>query len=189
MHFGIDFGAKLAGTTAICYDTSDALVILQSQKKQDADLFCSELIQHNSPEFIMIDAPLSLPKAFFGEGEDFFYRSCDRQMKAMSPMFLGGLTARAIRLANFWKSSGVVFFETYPRMVSLRFSENFSAQSDEHFCKNIVDLIRNETGLEIRFSKKSKHSYDALLAWYAGYHKNKGSAKKAGDQNEGIIWY
>lgn len=104
-------------------------------------------------------------------------------------MFLGGLTARAIRLANSWKSSGIEFFETYPRMVATRIPENFSPQSDELFCKDVIVFINNETGLEIRFSKKSMHSCDALLAWFAGYLKNQGSSKKAGDDTEGIIWY
>lgn len=90
MHLGIDYGSKLAGTTAICYQEGDALTIIQSEKKQDADRFINDTVESLKPEQIFIDAPLSLPAAYFGNGDDYFYRDCDRQLKAMSPMFLGG---------------------------------------------------------------------------------------------------
>lgn len=189
MHFGIDFGAKLAGTTALCYDTSFELVIIQTTKKQDADLFCSEWIEKLSPEFVMIDAPLSLPKAYHGQGDDFFYRDCDRQLQAMSPMFLGGLTARAMRLAKFWAKSGKIFYEAYPRMVETVIPESRRDKSNALYCDDIVAFIRKETELEIKFMQNSKHSCDALLAWFAGYRKSKGIAHKTGEISEGLIWY
>jgi len=189
MHFGIDFGAKFAGTTAICYDTSDKLIVVQSIKKQDADHFCNEWIEKLSPDFVMIDAPLSLPKTYHGDGDDFFFRDCDRQLRAMSPMFLGGLTARAMRLAKIWTDFGKIFYEAYPRMVATVIPESGSDKSKGLFCKNIVDFIGKETKLEIRFVQNSKHSCDALLAWYAGYRKIQGIAQKTGEISEGLIWY
>ena len=37
MHFGIDYGSKLAGTTVICFAHNKHLEFIQSEKKQDAD--------------------------------------------------------------------------------------------------------------------------------------------------------
>jgi hypothetical protein len=39
MHFGVDYGARFAGTTVICYEDGNQLVIAQT-RKQDADAFC-----------------------------------------------------------------------------------------------------------------------------------------------------
>ena len=106
MHIGIDYGAKLAGTTAICFEQSGQLKIWQSEKKKDADKFVQESIKQLQPTTVFIDAPLSLPLAYFGEGENYFYRECDKILKGMSPMFLGGLTARAMRLAKPYTRNG-----------------------------------------------------------------------------------
>ena len=39
MHIGIDYGSKLAGTTALAYELNGKLILLQSQKNKDADAF------------------------------------------------------------------------------------------------------------------------------------------------------
>ena len=96
MHFGIDYGSKLAGTTVITYDIDRVLYQLQSDKKSDADKFVLNHVTDLKPDAIYLDAPLSLPKAYFGEGDDFFYRKGDKELRAMSPMFLGGLCRKKI---------------------------------------------------------------------------------------------
>jgi uncharacterized protein len=49
-----------------------------------------EILDMLQPARIFMDAPLSLPQVFFGpSGNEFFYRRCGRELKAMSPMFLG----------------------------------------------------------------------------------------------------
>jgi len=60
LHLGIDYGSKLAGTTAICVKIEGHLDLFQSGKKQDADLFISKIIHQYQPEKVFIDAPLSL---------------------------------------------------------------------------------------------------------------------------------
>jgi uncharacterized protein len=88
---------------------------------------------------VCIDAPLSLPGVFTGLAgcDDYFYRASDRALRAMSPMFLGGLTARAMRLANHSASrlarraaqreheqndehGHIHFYETYPAEAARR---------------------------------------------------------------------
>jgi predicted nuclease with RNAse H fold len=98
MHFGIDYGSKMAGTTVITYNQDNVLYQRSSVKNGDADAFILDCVTELQPGQIYIDAPLSLPLACFGKGTDFFYREADRKLKAMSPMFLGGLTARAMKL-------------------------------------------------------------------------------------------
>lgn len=114
MHVGIDYGSKLAGTTVLCWEQDGQLHYQQSEKKKDADQWLIQLIQELSPPEVFIDAPLSLPAAYHGKGEDFFYRDCDRELRAMSPMFLGGLTARAMKLRHLLSPQQIVFQETYP---------------------------------------------------------------------------
>ena len=111
-HLGIDYGSKLAGTTSICWLEQDKLSIKQSSKKENADEMIEDILNHLKPEFVFIDCPLTLPSAYHGEGDDFFYRHCDKELRAMSPMFLGGLTARGMRLKHNSKSSH--WHEVYP---------------------------------------------------------------------------
>lgn len=117
-HMGIDFGAKLAGTTAVAMVRDGALRLWQSEKGKDADSWLLYLIAELQPKVIFLDAPLSLPKVYareaFTTASDFFYRQADREVQAMSPMFIGGLTARAIKLRTQLAAQGIAVLETYP---------------------------------------------------------------------------
>ena len=65
MHIGIDFGAKLSGTTAICMGVvGGRLEVTCSKKGQDADLFLNAALKGKAPATVCIDAPLSLPLAY-----------------------------------------------------------------------------------------------------------------------------
>lgn len=57
-------------------------------------------IEKYSINLVCIDAPLSLPGVYFDKNKfhDYLYRKCDNACKAMSPMFVGAFTARAIQL-------------------------------------------------------------------------------------------
>ena len=107
-HIGIDYGSKMAGTTVIAYLKSGKLHFAQSQKKKDADLFVENWVAQHQPRAIFLDAPLSLPGVYTEPEayDDYFYRAGDRLLRAMSPMFLGGLTARAMRLSRRLKATG-----------------------------------------------------------------------------------
>jgi predicted nuclease with RNAse H fold len=107
--WGIDFGKKLSGNTVICEKNGDLTRFYRASKDTDADKFITGLIKDVRPEIIFIDAPLSLPAAYHDSEnyQDYFYRLCDRQLKAMSPMFLGGLTARAIKMKTEVEKLGI----------------------------------------------------------------------------------
>ena len=99
---GIDYGAKLSGYTAICFNQNDILTIQQCLYGKDADKWLKEVLTQHDFESVYIDAPLSLPgkyRALSGYN-DFHYRKCDQELRAMSPLFLGGLTARAMSFSD-----------------------------------------------------------------------------------------
>ena len=181
---GIDFGAKLAGTTAVCFARGQQLHLLQSTKKQDADAWLCQRIEELQPSSVYMDAPLSLPGVYSGVGSDYHFRASDRAVGAMSPMFLGGLTARAMQLRAAFPS--VPFYEVYPaQMVRL-------LQALKEFYKKDLPLfLKAMQGiLPFPFDElpQNWHQADAALAWFAGWRHQHGEAESYGDAAEGQIW-
>lgn len=184
---GIDYGSKLAGTTAVCYDKGDGLVFVQSAKKQDADAFLAQLFSELRPQKIFFDAPLSLPAAYFGKGEDFFYRQCDKETKAMSPMFLGGLTARAMKLAAQFPQ--ITFRESYPGyLIRTVWSYKELYLKKEAYDNRLADQIIKDYNLKIKEPPTNWHQLDALVCWISGLRDQKGDVLKLGDKEEGLIY-
>ena len=118
----MDLGNKLAGTTVICFLNEQGLPEWrQSLKNKDADAFLQKVLTELDLRALFLDAPLSLPGVYrFGKPyEDYFYRRGDRLVKAMSPMFLAGLTARAIRLKDQLEASLLLsVMEAYPKAMA-----------------------------------------------------------------------
>ncbi len=183
---GIDYGTKLAGTTAICFQENGVLKVLQSRKKQNADAFIKEIVLQKNPDFIFIDAPLSLPIAYQSKGDDFFYRAADRELRAMSPMFLGGLTARAMQLAFWCKNMNINIHETYPAHTShLLFGEKVKAGMRQTLLKTWLD--KNEIAFETS-CLSNPHAVDSTLAWVSGKRFTNGQAIITGNPSEGLIY-
>jgi len=188
---GIDYGSKLAGTTAVCFHDG-GLVFEQSQKGKDADEFIIEVVNRIRPVKIFIDAPLSLPGAYFEKSpdNDFFYRRCDRELKAMSPMFLGGLTARAIKLKYYFHETAGDFYEAYPRgLVDELIKED--EQFGRHYksdLKIFTDLLIIKFELKLVEYPTNWHQCDALLAYLTGLRFLKGNFLRYGDPGEGLIY-
>lgn len=186
---GIDYGSKLAGTTSICFEVDNKLVFLQSEKKKDADKMIIQFLENYKMAKVFFDAPLSLPKAFFGEGEDFFYREGDRAIGAMSPMFLGGLTARAIKLKTTFEKTGISFFEAYPGGLAkaLKINEKGYKKIKEQI-KPLTDEISTNFNLSLENYPNNWHQFDSLLAFVVGLRFNANQALFFGDEGEGGIW-
>ena len=191
MHFGIDYGSKLAGTTVVTYNLNGNLKQRSSEKRKDADMLILEAVKELGPTSIFIDAPLSLPLAYSNKGNDFFYREADRMLKAMSPMFLGGLTARAMKLKNQIEAEfGIAAYETYPAALIQTFSD-LSELYNKKDVKSIPPFIeifsQKIPDFSIEELPKSYHSVDSLLAWFSGYRHLEGKASCVGNKKEGII--
>ncbi len=187
-HVGIDFGAKKAGTTVICALQESSWFIRQSSSGIDADTFLEKEIVRLNPDYIFIDAPLSLPRVYSQEfmdpEADFHYRECDRLAGAMSPLFLGGLTARAIRLRSIWESSGIHVLETYPKLMAAELKAVTYKKDLDLFRKTLNQFLDKALpGLQ------SWHQADACLAWLSGFRYLEGNALVIGDKKEGQIIY
>jgi len=106
--WGVDYGKKLSGNTVVCKKQAMSVRFFQAEKRQDADAFLLDLMWQESPEQIFIDAPLSLPGVYCdGKNYDnYFFRRCDQQLGAMSPMFLGGVNCAGHELKGSGRGTG-----------------------------------------------------------------------------------
>lgn len=193
MIVGIDYGAKLAGTTVIArmYD-HNKVDFFASEKKQDADAFILDFIKSNCDVWLAyLDAPLSLPKVYMNEKSDssYFYRAADQATGAMSPMFLGGLTARAMKLSVDLGKQGVKVVETYPAKLA-----EVLKMKDENYKKNKLSIgdfcnkLKELSGFEFENDLvKTWHHFDALLCLFSAKRYEIQSAMVFGDVEEGTI--
>lgn len=187
---GIDFGAKLAGTTAITFIQDFKFKTLSCKKGEDADAWIFKQIENRHVKTVFIDAPLSLPPAYFdSQSNEFFYRNADAALGAMSPMFLGGLTARAMKMKRLLNSQNISVFETYPAALVRQLLPNskFYKKDIQGFRKELHNTTK---GLELpalpRFT--TFHQVDSLLAWISGYRHHTHQSNIVGSQEEGVIF-
>lgn len=181
---GIDYGSKMAGTTSICWSKGPSLVIEQSEKKQDADQFLADLFHTNDFDLIAIDAPLSLPAAYRHPDEtDYFFRTADREVGAMSPMFLGGLTARAMRLQSMFASAERSFIECYPAgLVRQLKLEEYYKKDLALFAERLAAFLPTSVP-----DFTNWHQADSVLAWLSAYRFRTGTHESFGRKSEGVI--
>ncbi len=188
---GVDYGSKMAGTTVICYydTTTHQLFLESSEKKKDADAFLKKSIETHQPSYVFIDAPLSLPLVYQNRPgyTNFFFRKVDQEVQGMSPLFLGGLTARAMKLAYDLKP--LPFYETYPAAQSKRLHlkalgyktkvaqiDPVLAEINQHYPEFTLPPIKNW------------HEVDALLALIGAYRFWKSEHQVLGDAEEGQVY-
>jgi predicted nuclease with RNAse H fold len=194
MILGIDYGSKTAGTTvlALYQDKVTPLRFVHTVSGHDADKVILDALSGLEPSEVFLDAPLSLPLVYKDKPgyQDYFYRRADRDLSAMSPMFLGGLTARAIALSAQIRAMGHQLYEAYPAGLAKHF------KLDEHGYKkakrNLVVV-----GKKLAETHQVKlnvdhlddwHHVDALLCVVIGLRRKAEKAKAYGTEEEGIIW-
>lgn len=183
-HIGIDFGGKLNGTTAICYQENRHLTFRQSTKKQDSSEMIKEFVHLHKPDFVFIDVPLSLPGIYRGlKGcSDYMYRQSDRELDAMSPMFLGGFTARGIELKDYLESLGIQVFETYPADI-----KKICGIAKDTPLEESYSLFSQYIKLPPAKTPANNHQLDALVCWTGGAAYLKNKHHFAGNPKEGLI--
>ncbi len=187
---GIDFGAKLAGTTAMTILRDTKFQIYDCKKGDDADAWILEQVKKLNIKIVFIDAPLSLPPAYFDDqAYEFFYRKADVALGAMSPMFLGGLTARAMKMKRSLEAEHITVFETYPAALA---RELFP--QTKFYKKNILGF-RKELRVKTKQLDlpaippcKTFHQVDSWLAWLSGYRHLTHQSILYGSKEEGQIF-
>ncbi len=194
IHAGVDFGSKLAGTTVICYaGESGEINFLASAKKQDADVMLRDFFSSSHISLICLDAPLSLPAAYKdpAAAEDYFYRQADKTLKAMSPLFLGGLTARAMQLKHQLNQRGKQVIEVYPAALAkhLRLKERgYKEVATELpvFTQELSEMFELDLNIKEVYTW---HHFDSLLCYISGLRYLNATHISAGDEQEGMIHY
>ncbi|NBC06742.1 MAG: DUF429 domain-containing protein [Bacteroidetes bacterium] len=190
-HIGIDYGSKMAGTTAIAYLEGNSLHFAQSQKKQDADAFVKNWVTEHQPQTVFLDAPLSLPGVYTQPASygDYFYRAGDRLLKAMSPMFLGGLTARAMKLSRALQQQRIRVVETYPsRLADVLALDRKRYKKDKAYLPGAASIIMQQMHrLQLAEAPANWHQVDALLAFCSGWRYHQGLHELYGEASEGVI--
>ena len=185
---GIDFGARNAGTTVICSRARGMFNFQRCAKGEDADAWLELTVNALEPEAIYIDAPLSLPGAYFGRGTDHFFRQADRKAGGMSPMFLGGLTARAIRLAEQWRARGITVMEVYPAALIRQEWDFLKIPHGKTIPRGKLRLMAGMFALPPP-APEDRHAADAWLCWLIGHRHKQGIAHAVGDPVEGLILF
>jgi uncharacterized protein len=191
---GIDYGKKDSGNTVICYKDGEHMGFVGTSKNHDPDPVIIQEAEKMKAEYIFLDAPLSLPKVYFNPSDkeqDYFYRKCDRDLNAMSPMFIGGLTARAIRLRRKLEDRGFIVKEVYPSALA-----NLLKLQKHGYKEKTINIIRcldviNEQFHIYNLREKEMptwHHFDALLALISGGRYLQGVAVHYGNSGEGLIY-
>ncbi|MEQ8704697.1 MAG: DUF429 domain-containing protein [Phaeodactylibacter sp.] len=188
---GVDYGSKMAGTTVIAWAERQVLYLAQSQKKKDADRWLRQWVTEHQPRQLYLDAPLSLPGVYLAPDQysDYFYRAADKAVQAMSPMFLGGLTARAMRLSHELEGLHCTTLEAYPghlsKMIGL---DGKRYKKDKGYLEAATSVILGHLpGYQLQEATANWHQVDALLAFCSGYRHQNGQAEVYGSIAEGQI--
>jgi uncharacterized protein len=188
MLLGIDYGSKMAGTTALAWMEKSKIRILQSEKKQDADVFILQVVSEIKPTIIFLDSPLSLPPAFTNPSStDYFYRKADKELGAMSPMFIGGLTARAIKLKRALEELEIQVFETYPAAINKKVIQSEYYKEDLERFEKMVNKSLKVFDTKILTTPTTWHQMDAVLALLSAMRWQQGEHVTFGDAEEGQI--
>lgn len=191
---GIDYGSKTSGNTVICHHDGQVLQFYDADRR-DADAFIIRFIeqpQSSSIQHVFIDAPLSLPGVYTRQQgcTNFHYRQCDMALKAMSPMFLGGLTARAMELRQTLTTKHALsVYEVYPKaLAQLELKNQYHKKLAKIDFPNLCDLLTSKYP-SVLFNEypRHQHQFDSLLAWLSGYRFIHHQHQIIGEPSEGQV--
>lgn len=183
---GIDYGGKTTGNCAIAYIGGKGIHSFQIPKTQNPDVEIINFAKQKGIELVFIDAPLSLPMVYQNPqlGSNYHYRQADIETKAMSPMYLGGFTARAMELKNSLKPIEVQ--ETYPKQFLKLFNLVYSEETAMKTLNKVIEYTA--TNIELRETIKSKHQFDAILSLFSALRFVNNCHTIYGNEKEGLIY-
>ncbi len=192
--FGIDYGSKLSGNTVIAIFQENNIFFLEAESKVNADEFIHNAAEHFKPSLVFLDAPMSLPGVYKGLSgfDNYHFRKADMETRAMSPMFLGGLAARAMELKDHLETQDIEIKETYPRMMANRFElKRFGYKSSKSALRECSLHLKECIKEPLRFNVndiRTWHHLDALLALMSALSYRCGDYCTYGDPKEGLIY-
>jgi len=191
---GVDYGSKTSGFTCAAIMNGESISVYQAVKNKDADKWLKDLLEPMKPNVIGIDAPLSLPGALRGiKGSmNYHYRKADIEAKAMSPMFLGGLTARAIEISDWFKKateSNVI--EVYPKLIAQELQLDLKRyKKDNTYLPQAKHTLESVSSWKLgAVEVENWHQYDALMALRTAQRYLNEKANILGDKAEGLIYF
>ncbi|MFN7012828.1 MAG: hypothetical protein ACK4ON_01005 [Bacteroidia bacterium] len=187
---GIDLGNKGSGNTALCYLLNNTLQLHQIKKGKDEFSIILDVIDKYSIRLVCIDAPLSLPRVYFDKNKfnDYMYRECDKACKAMSPMFVGAFTARAIQLKNMLENKKSQVIEVYPKKLveTINLTAYYPNKKENKVPNELILNLKKE--IPYNFCKpETLHQLDALICWQSGFRYLNKKHLEFGHKKEGII--
>ena len=180
----------MAGTTAVALLEGEKVEVRISEKGRSADDFILRIIEEHNPLLVAIDAPLSLP-GIYNEPEtydDYFYRKGDKELGAMSPMFLGGLTARAIKIRDHLIGRGIKVIETYPSQLAKKFTLHQFGYRDKDRLQECTEKLTSLVPWKLPEGICTWHELDAMLALWSANRLLDGNSEVYGDPGEGQIY-
>lgn len=189
---GIDFGGKMSGTSVIAVPGQTTIRLFNCEKNEDADKFLLDMIQQKKISCVFLDAPLNLPCIYKGiqTREDYFFRESDQQLKSVSPMLMGGLTARAMKFSSILKKFGVDCYEVHPPAFISRMKLNemgYKKETDQ--IPEISEKISEIIGLPLMHELNTWNEVDALIALAIGILFKQDKAEFCGNPEEGFVYY
>ena len=190
-YLGVDLGC-----TAVGKRPTSAVAVLDSNGKLQGEPIhfrkASELVeavsQFNRSEMIIaIDAPRSVPDH---TKENYAYRSCERDIKAVDP-YAGSFSGAAALFIRWYEIEsryfqGVKVIETYPRVAWKHLG---LPGKPKEFAKNrkaVYKAIQKITGIPCEGF--SHHQVDAVLCAYTARCYQQGQVEWFGEEGEGLIF-
>lgn len=169
---GIDLGGRTTGKTALSFLDTDLNEIKNYSReyisercgKSDKELI--RFVESFNADVIGIDAPLSLPDF---KSENYLYRNCDKKLKALSPMTLGEITARAIHIKENLSCKDI--FEVYPKTLLELFKINHKGyKRDQNLQSTIWKILIEYYDLDFPDIEMNEDNLDSILAVLILYH-------------------
>lgn len=103
----------------------------------------------------------------------------------MSPMFLGGLTARAMKLSQ---SLDFDFFEAYPGALAEELGlKDFGYKKEKIHLPDCQKIVTDTFDIELH-QLTNWHQFDALLAFCTGIRWSEKKCRIIGNKSEGLIY-
>lgn len=193
--FGIAYGSKLSGNTVISIMKNNKIYFLDVDENVDCDEFILNAARHFKPEIVYINAPLSVPAVYkcVNGFKDHQFRKADKELCSISPMIIGGVTARAIELKE--KLEAELETKVY-ETCSKSQAKNYCL--DQHgYKKNGLHLVSCRNHIGAQLSKKvmfdctdvkTWNHLDAFLSLITAMRFVMGMANSHGDPDEGLIY-